>query len=67
MSAMIAFLSLIVSRCVMAFDTIHGMFFISHSPPWFKTKPLYFGDSHHNLEISAWRNIDASVTVTETM
>jgi len=51
----------------MAFDTIHGMFFISHSPPWFKTKPLYFGDSHHNLEISAWRNIDASVTVTETM
>jgi ABC-type microcin C transport system permease subunit YejE len=51
MSAMIAFLSFIVSRRVMALDLIHWNDFYKSFAAL--VQGLNFGDSHHNLEISA--------------
>jgi hypothetical protein len=51
MSAMIASLSFIVSRRVMALDLIHWNDFYKSFAAL--VQGLNFGDSHHNLEISA--------------
>jgi hypothetical protein len=69
MSAMIAFLSFIVSRRVMALDLIHwNDFYKSFAAlvqglnyiDWWN-----FGDSHHNLEIPLCGHFEVMVTVTE--
>jgi hypothetical protein len=63
MSAMIASLSFIVSRRVMALDLIHWNDFYKSFAAL--VQGLNFGDSHHNPEIPSGENFGVMVTVTE--